>query len=117
YNLGLALRAKGDRDGAIAEYRETIRLDPQFTPAHYNLGGLLRIKGDADGAIAQFRDVLRIDPKYAWAHSGLAWILATGPDGLRDGRRAVEHATRACELTGWKDPSCLNNLGAACAEA
>src|SRR5262249_24628007 len=34
-----------------------------------------------------------------------------------DGQRAVAHATRACELTGWKAPGRINTLAAACAEA
>ena len=36
---------------------------------------------------------------------------------MRDGKRAVEHATRACELTGWKDPTYIATLAAAHAEA
>ena len=43
---------------------------------------------------------------------------ATCPDAtLRDGRQAVAAATRACELTAWKDPGLLDTLAAACAEA
>jgi hypothetical protein len=40
-------------------------------------------------------------------------MLAVGPDGVRDGKQAVAHATRACELTGWKMPNCLDTLAAA----
>jgi serine/threonine-protein kinase len=48
----------------------------------------------------------------------LAWILATAPtDKLRDGRRAIELATEACELTGHSDPNTLHILAAACAES
>ena len=36
---------------------------------------------------------------------------------FRDGKRAVEFATRACELTKWKNPRFLNTLAAAQAEA
>ena len=35
----------------------------------------------------------------------------------RDGKRAVESATRACELTEWKEPGVLDTLAAGCAEA
>ncbi|HVK10136.1 MAG TPA: hypothetical protein VM597_15315, partial [Gemmataceae bacterium] len=38
---------------------------------------------------------------------------AVGPDGVRDGKRAVEHATRACELSNWVRPDCLDTLAAA----
>src|SRR5262249_19208480 len=46
----------------------------------------------------------------------LAWLWATGPDGVRDGKRAVEAATRACELTDWKENEFLDTLAAAYAE-
>jgi hypothetical protein len=49
--------------------------------------------------------------------NGLAWFLATCPDAKRrDGRRAVELAGLACELTRRKAPSYLVTLAAACAE-
>jgi hypothetical protein len=35
---------------------------------------------------------------------------------LRDGKKAVEHATKACELTGWNEATSLDNLAAAYAE-
>lgn len=53
YNLGVALRARADLDGAITEYREAIRLKPDDAETHYNLGIALRAKGDLDGAIAE----------------------------------------------------------------
>jgi tetratricopeptide (TPR) repeat protein len=51
-------------------------------------------------------------------YNGLAWVLATCPlAAFRDGRRAVEAATRACELTEWKNPNNLDTLAAAFAES
>jgi len=52
------------------------------------------------------------------AFDGRAWLWATCPDAqLRDGKRAVQSAARACELTGWKDAGALDTLAAAYAEA
>ncbi len=115
--LGLALQEKGDTDGAVASLKKAVRLAPKYAQAHNGLGAALRAKGDADGAAACFREAVRLDPKYANAHNNLALLLATGPDRVRDGKRAVEHATRACELTGWKEPGCIAALAAAHAEA
>jgi Flp pilus assembly protein TadD len=116
-NLGLVLRRKGDLDGALAEFREAIRLDPKLAAARNNLGLTLKEKGDLDGALAAFHEALRIDPNSADAHNNLAWELAWGPDGVRDGKQAVAHATRACELSGWARPNCLDTLAAAYAAA
>ena len=50
-------------------------------------------------------------------HNQLAWLLATCPAAdVRVGGEALEHATRACELTGWADTTALDTLAAAHAE-
>lgn len=116
YNLGNALRAAGNLDGAIAAYKEAIRLNPKEAKAHTNLGLTLIANKDVHGAVAAYKEAIRLDPKEVNAHSSVARLLATGPDGVRDGRGAVEHATQACELTGWKEPAHIGTLAAACAE-
>jgi tetratricopeptide (TPR) repeat protein len=63
YNLGNALRKKGDRDGAIAEYRTAIRLQPDLAAAHYNLSNALETKGDRQGALEESRTAYMLDPK------------------------------------------------------
>jgi hypothetical protein len=70
-----------------------------------------------DGAIASIEEAIRLDPKHSPAHNNLAWVLAAGPDRVRDSKRAVEHATRACELTGWKNAVRISTRAAAHAEA
>lgn len=71
-----------------------------------------------DQAWQQFAAAVRIDPAHAaaWHHS--AWSLATCPDAAkRDAPRAVEHATRACELTEFKHWPYLLTLAVAHAQA
>jgi hypothetical protein len=54
----------------------------------------------------------------ALAYDRRAWVWAACPDPkLRDGKRAVESATKACELTNWREPRFLHALAAAHAEA
>jgi serine/threonine protein kinase/Flp pilus assembly protein TadD len=115
--LGRARQAKGDLGGAIAEFREALRRDPQYGAAHFWLGVALYTEKDSDGAIAEYLEAIRFLPDYPFAHNQLAWLLATRPDGVRDGQRAVEHATRACELTAWKNANLIDTLAAAYAEA
>ena len=57
-------------------------------------------------------------PKHAWAFNNLAWLLATCPDAkIRDGKKAIELANQACELSEWKDGVSRGHLAAAHAEA
>ena len=63
YNdMGIVQQSKGDLDGAIQNYREALRLKPDFPEAMYNLGVALQAKGDLDSAIAQYRAVLTLTP-------------------------------------------------------
>jgi serine/threonine protein kinase/tetratricopeptide (TPR) repeat protein len=116
-NLGRALHFTGDPAGAAASFRAAIGLDPKNPLLRCSLGDALLDLRDLPGAVAEFREAVRLDPNNAHAHSHMAWLLAAGPDGVRDGNRAVEHATRACELTGWKNPLWIATLAAAHAEA
>jgi len=61
-NLGTALKAKGDLDGAIAEYRAALRLQPDNSVAHYDLGRVLWTKGDREAAFKEFRTAHRLAP-------------------------------------------------------
>jgi WD40 repeat protein/tetratricopeptide (TPR) repeat protein len=50
--------------------------------------------------------------------NGIAWLLATFPRAdLRNGTKAIEYATKACELTKWKSANIIDTLAAAYAEA
>jgi protein O-mannosyl-transferase len=116
-NLGLVLVDRGDLEGAITHYTEAIRLDPKGAEAPVNLGVALSRQGDFAAAIAQYNLALRLEPDNAEAQNNLAMILAACPDATyRDGRRAVELATRACELTRWEQPGTIDTLAAGYAE-
>jgi len=54
----------------------------------------------------------------ASAMNNLAWFQATSPRAeLRDGAKAIENATKSCELTKWKNAIYVDTLAAAYAEA
>jgi hypothetical protein len=75
-------------------------------------------RGQHDGPLVECDELIRRYPDLYWAHQNKAWILSTSPDAsYRDGRRAVAAATRAAELTYWKDGYVLSTLAAAYAEA
>jgi len=61
---------------------------------------------------------IEADPDYVPPRIVLEWFLAaTEARELRDGKRAVELALKACELTEGKKPDYLDTLAAAYARA
>jgi tetratricopeptide (TPR) repeat protein len=62
-------------DKALADYGETIRIDPNFAAAFVGRGNAWRAKGELDKALADYGAAIRIDPKLALAYHnrGLTW--------------------------------------------
>ena len=117
-NRGVAWRNKKEYDKAIADYNEAIRLDPQSALAFNNRGYAWHNKKEYDKAIADYNEAIRLDPQSAEAYNSKAWLMATCPEAkYRDGKRAVESATRACELSDGKEPNYFGTLAAAYAES
>jgi tetratricopeptide (TPR) repeat protein len=117
-NRGNVRRAKGDFDGAIADLNKAIEIDPRYAKAYYNRGFALDAKGDPDRAIADYTKSIELEPLDADGYGKLAWLLATTfRDAIRDGKKAVEYASKAAELTKWEDANTLDTLAAAYAEA
>lgn len=117
-NLGWALAEEGKTDEARSCFSEAIRLQTDLAPAHYGLGNLLEMEGRAEDAVRGYRVVLHLKPDHSGALGRLAWILATDPSPeLRDGTESVRLAEQACRLTGHSEPSLLDVLAAAYAEA
>ena len=81
-NRGVAYRAKGDHDRAIADYDEAIRLDPKDAVAYSNRGIAYKDKGDYDRAIADYNEAIGLDPKNAVAYNnrGVAYNAKGDPD-------------------------------------
>jgi len=69
-------------------------------------------------ALVDFTEAIRLDPTDPVAYNSRAVLRASCPDEkYRDGQKAIVDATKACELTEWKDAETLDTLAAAYAEA
>src|SRR5216683_1325448 len=117
FHRGNAYKAKKEYSQAIRDYSEAIRLDPNWPDPYFNRANARRANKEYEQAGSDYRQVIRLDREDADACSNLAWLLATCPDSkVRDGRKAVEYATKACDLTSWKASYFLSTLAVACAE-
>jgi len=104
-------------DDAVADFTHAIQLNPKYIPAYIARGNTWKQRRLFAQAIQEFSALIRLDPENALAHQTLARILATSHEAnYRNGKWAFDLATRACELTHWRDPDCLDTLAAACAE-
>src|SRR6185295_19613766 len=73
---------------------------------------------DYEKALTDFTEAIRLDPNDPVAYNSRAVLRASCPDEkYRDGTKAIADATKACELTDWKDAETLDTLAAAHAEA
>ena len=67
-NRGPERQARGDADGAIADYDLALRLNPGHGEAYTNRGAARQAKGDLAGALADFDLALRLNPRDANAY-------------------------------------------------
>ena len=93
----------------------------ELEPENYRA---LRFRGDAylnigkhAEAVADFDAALKLNDEDDGLLNNFAWVLATSPDDkVRDGKRAIELATKAAELSSYNVPHILSTLAAAYAE-
>jgi len=100
-NLGVALEAEGRFDAAIEQYREALRIkpdydharanlaralrgryehaaaaDPNDAVAQYNLATALRDTGNGQEAIVHYQEAIRLQGDYVAAHTDLGGLLS-----------------------------------------
>jgi tetratricopeptide (TPR) repeat protein len=102
---------------AIEDITKAIDRDPNNPRYYFNRAwSEIRIELYTN-AVRDLEKVLALDERDKDAAYSLARLLATCPDEkIRDGTRAVELASRACELSAWKVAWYIDALAAAYAE-
>ena len=111
YNLAAILQMKGDLAGAVAEFTQAVRIQPDDPIANNALGAVLLASGQIDEAIVHLNTALKGRPDYFDAHYNLGNALAT----QNDFTGALSQFRAAVRLNP-QDAGAEANLGSALAE-
>jgi tetratricopeptide (TPR) repeat protein len=116
--IASAFMLQGKTEKALEVLDEAVEIDPKCADSRGNRAVIFLALGKYDQALDDLDEVVRVAPSSARAQRERAWILATCPDAkVRNGELAVASASKACELTEWKEPKSLATLAAACSES
>jgi tetratricopeptide (TPR) repeat protein len=104
--LASVLRAKGDLNGAIAEYQKELAIKPTAGKAYYYAGWCYHRQGRTDVAIEHYRQAIRFEPDCVPAYLDLGELLYK--QGHLD--RAAEACRQGLAVTP-NHPLLHSNLG------
>lgn len=115
--LAMVYNAQKHLAKALQAYDSVLKLEADNWVAYRGRADAYLSVGKQKEAIADYEAALKLQPKNSGILNNLAWVLATSPsDELRDGKRAIDLATLACEETEYKQAHILSTLAACYAE-
>ncbi len=94
YNLARFLASHGQREAALAHYREALSIRPNDAETHNNLGLLLALDGHTAESLKEFEAAVRSDPGYTKAFFNLGRVYALSGELSK----AVENYQQAIKL-------------------
>jgi tetratricopeptide (TPR) repeat protein len=94
FSQGLSKASKGDHKGAIEDFNQALRLNPQNSQIYYTRGRSRFKLGDTQGAIADLTHALQINPRNAEAY----FILGNVYRKLGTYQRSILNYTQALQL-------------------
>jgi tetratricopeptide (TPR) repeat protein len=102
---------------ALDVYDRILRIDPENPRALRGRGDAHLSLGQHPDAVKDYEESLELDPEDDGVLNNLAWVLATSTfDEVRNGKRAIELATKACEVTKYEQAHILSTLASGYAE-
>jgi lipoprotein NlpI len=106
HNRGYAYHSKGDNDRAIADYNETIRLDPKYLFAYFGRGITNLYAGALPKSLADLNQATALNPKYAYA---ALWLDIVAQRSNAPSR--LSEAISTTDMTAWPAPVIRMFLG------
>lgn len=75
FNRGQAKVGMGKLDDAVADFRRSLAVSPQYAPVHFELGWTLARLNRFDEAMPEFDQSIALDPKFPNAYFGKGMLL------------------------------------------
>ncbi len=117
YNRGNLLFSQSKMQQSIDCWTIAITLQPEMFRAYNNRAAAYDRVGRQVEAVADYEKTLQLNPGFVRAWDNLAWLLATSDKKeIRNPERAITLAAKACELSEFKDWTCLNTLATCSSE-
>ena len=93
-------------DVAIENYKQALKIKPDYVEAYYNMGVAQKDKGDLEAAIESYKQALKINPDYAEAYNNMG--VAQKDKG--DPEAAIESYKQALKIKS-DYAEAYNNIG------
>jgi tetratricopeptide (TPR) repeat protein len=109
---------KENAQAAMNDLNAAIKLDQRRPDAYVLRGIVYKVEHDYEKSLKDYETAIGLDPTNAQSYDAEAYLLSVCPmPKYRNGKKAIEYATKGCELTEWKAADSLQTLAAAYAEA
>ncbi len=115
--IAYATAKKGFYKSALKMLNAELEKKPESADFLRTLADMELMFGHWEKAAEVYERILKSNPADSGVLNNYAWLLATCPDDARrDGKRALETALSACEITFYAEAHILSTLAAAYAE-
>ncbi|MFN5065918.1 MAG: tetratricopeptide repeat protein [Aphanizomenon sp.] len=103
-NQGIVRNELGDKQGAIDDFNQAIKINPNLALAYSNRGVVRNELGDKQGAIDDYNQAIKINPNYADAY----YNRGNAKSALGDKQGAIDDYNQAIKLNPNESLAYLN---------
>ena len=95
-------------DAAIHNYKQALKIKPDYAEAYFNMANVFKVKGDLEEAIENYKQALKLKPNYADAYNNMGNALKDKGDP----EAAIESYKQALKFRP-NNANTYNNMGSA----